>query len=259
MTTTDRTQGDCPDGQHQHDGGPGPYCHSDGPMVVPDCAAAPQHHVAHDTADPDVHHALIVSPCPSTTSTDCASADMHYHANDPDADAPYCHSNAHQQRDACPSDLRLFREAHAAGEHSVEVTLACPPSEHIDILLTGASGTRLEVQIKVDAAAVNQHAEPRRTFRVYTTNDTCPPAAADCAVPNKHYLPVLKDADGNDITALTFDSYEPQTVYLHTLVDLDHGTGSRLLRIIVQDTHPLRGHVSADEQATLQPPLRGVN
>ena len=36
----------------------------------------------------------------------------------------------------------------------------------------------------------------------------------------------------------------PQTAYLHTLVDLDHGTDTRLLRIIVQDT--LRGHVNTD-------------
>ena len=88
-------------------------------------------------------------------------------------------------------------------------------------------------------------------------NDGCVASAGDCAVPSTHYDPVLKDEDGNDLTTLLFNSNAPQTVYLHTLADLDHGT--RLLRIIVQDTHILRGHVNTDHQAQLQPPLRGVN
>ena len=90
-------------------------------------------------------------------------------------------------------------------------------------------------------------------------NDGCVASAGDCAVPSTHYDPVLKDEDGNDLTTLLFNSNAPQTVYLHTLADLDHGTDTRLLRIIVQDTHILRGHVSTDHQAQLQPPLRGVN
>ena len=91
----------------------------------------------------------------------------------------------------------------------------------------------------------------------YIAHDACVASAVDCAVPHTHYGPVLKDEDGNDLTMLSFNSNAPQTVYLHTLVDLDHGLDTRLLRIIVQDT--LRPHVNTDEQAQLQPPLRGVN
>ncbi len=240
-TTTDRDQGDCPDGQHQHGGGPGPYCHADGPMSVPDCAAAPQHHVAHDAADPDVHHTLIVDPCPGP-AVNCVSGDMHYHDNDPDADVPYCHNNAHQRRLPCDGTLRLFWEPHAAGGHVDEITLACPPPERIDVSLFGASGIRLQFDIRVDAGAVNPYAEPAREFRVYTTNDACSPSASDCAVPGTHYVWILQEADcTTDVTTMSFDSHAPQIVYLCSLVDLDHGAGTRLLRIILAGHTPPAG------------------
>ena len=185
---------------------------------------------------------------------------MHYHANDPAHPGGYCHNNSHYQRDPCNSDLRLFWTQHSGSDaHRDATTLACPPSEQIIVRLTGPAGLRLELQIKVDAAAVNAHAEPQREFRVYTTNGGCSPAAADCAVPGTHYDAVLKDGDGNDVTTLTFDFYGPQTVYLHTLIDLDHGTQDRLLTITVQDTHVLRGHIYASEQVIFEPPMRGTN
>ena len=264
----------CPAGQHLHDDGTGPYCHSDETMNVPDCARVPQHYIAHDAADPDNHLDRVVDPCPPIgrpcpagvtcvpPTTDCASADLHYHDSDPDISGAYCHSHV-QSPPICHAGLRLFWRSHSAGAHTGEITLACPPPKpplgDRSVLLHGAAGIRLQLTISVDTGAVNQHAEPAREFRVYTTNDACVASAGDCAVPSTHYDPVLKDEDGNDLTALSFNSNVHQTVYLHTLVDLDHGTGTRLLRIIVADTHILRGHVNTDHQAQLQPPLRGIN
>ena len=266
--------GNCPSGQHLHDDGTGPYCHSDETTNVPDCARVPQHYIAHDAADPDNHLDRIVDACPPIgrpcppgvtcvpPATDCASADMHSHSSDPDISGTYCHIHD-PTPPSCHTGLRLFWRSHSGGAHTDEITLACPPPEpppldDRSVLLFSASGIRLQLTISVDTGAVNPHAEPAREFRVYTTNDACLVSAVDCAVPYTHYDPVLKDEAGNDLTALSFNSDVPQTVYLHTLVDLDHGLGTRLLRIIVQDTHILRGHTIIDLQAQLQPPLRGA-
>ena len=275
LVTIHPVWGDCPAGQHLHDDGTGPYCHSDETTNVPDCARVPQHYIVHDAADPDNHLDRIVDPCPPIggpcppgvtcvpPTTDCASADMHFHGSDPDISGTYCHIHDPTPQ-SCHTGLRLFWRSHSGGAHTDEITLACPPPEpppldDSSVLLFGPSGIRLQFTISVDTGAVNPHAEPAREFRVYTTNDACLASAVDCAVPYTHYDPVLKDEDGNDLTTLSFNSDVPQTVYLHTLVDLDHGTGTRLLRIIVQDTHILRGHVNIDLQAQLQPPLRGTN
>ena len=208
LVTSHPVWGDCPAGQHLHDDGTGPYCHSDEAMDVPDCARVPQHYIAHDAADPDNHLDRIVDPCPPIgnpcppgvtcvpPTTDCASADMHDHSSDSNIAGTYCHSHD-QDPPRCHTGLRLFWRSHSAGAHTDEITLACPPLERTDIgvLLHGASGIRLQLAISVDTGAVNPHAEPAREFRVYTTNDACFPSAVDCAVPDTHYDPVLKDVD----------------------------------------------------------------
>ena len=185
---------------------------------------------------------------------DCAAG--HFHGADPAATGPYCHSNDHLLRPMCDaSSAQTWRE-HIAGAHVDRVVAACP-APTVTASLTGAAGLRLSLEISVAADAVNS-----REFRVYTTNGGCSPSAPDCAVPGTHYHAALKQTDdcatAADVTTLTFISNAAQTVYLCSLIDVDHGTGTRLLDVVVQDTHPLRPHVYVTLPAELEPPMRGT-
>ena len=181
---------------------------------------------------------------------DCA-AGAHFHGADPAATGPYCHSNDHLLRPMCDATAAQTWQEHSAGAHVDRVVAPCPLPT-VTASLTGPAGLRLSLEISVTADAANP-----REFRVYTTNGGCAPSAADCAVPATHYHAALKQADcATDAGTLTFTSSAAQTVYLCTLIDVDHGFGTRLLDVVVQDIQ--HGHVYVTEQAEVEPPMRGT-
>ena len=211
--------------------------------------------------------AVLGSAAAVVTITDNDSCDTgeHRHNSDPDADAPYCHDSGHMIRPMCAADKAITWKEHRGGGHVDTVIAACPKPDS-GTQLIGPAGRVLSLTVTAaDAAADNP-----REFRVYTTNGGChntDPVPGGCAVPAVHYHPAPQataaacqgtlTGTGNDIV-LEFTSAQPQTVYLCTIIDLDHGVLDRLLTVTVQDAHPLRGHISETYTATVEPPSRGV-
>ena len=194
------------------------------------------------------------------TDDDGCSGTEHYHDSDPAASEPYCHSNDHMDPllRLCDADTAQSWREHSGGGHIDRVTAACP-APTTTASLTGPAGLRLSLEISVAGASTADS----REFRVYTTNNGCNPAdpasGGTCAVPGTHYHAALKQADcSTDVTTLTFTSSAAQTVYLCTLIDAGHGREDRLLDVVVQDTHVLRGHIHSTHPAVIEPPLRGT-
>lgn len=189
-----------------------------------------------------------------TIADDDCPAGEHRHEADPDATGPYCHSDGHLGPPLCDANLAQTWRLHSGGGHIDRVTAPCPLPT-VTASLTGPAGLRLSLTISVTADAANP-----REFRVYTTNNGCASADADCAVPGVHYHAAIKsDEDcSTDAELLTFTSNTAQTVYLCTLIDVNHGISDRLLDVVVQDTHLLRGSVHVIEAARIEPPMRGA-
>ena len=190
----------------------------------------------------------------TVADNDCAAGE-HFHSSDPAATGPYCHSDTHLGPPMCDANLAQTWRLHAGGGHIDRVTAPCPLPT-VTATLTGPAGLRLSLEISVTGASA---ANPRE-FRVYTTNNSCTPTDADCAAPGTHYHSALKsDEDcSTDAGPLTFTSNAAQTVYLCTLIDVNHGVSDRLLDVVVQDTHVLRGHVRSTHPAVIEPPMRGT-
>ena len=199
------------------------------------------------------------------TDDDCAAGE-HLHSSDPAATGPYCHSDDHTPQPMCDANLDQTWREHVAGGHVDRTVAACPPpAQSPSTRLTAPAGQRITLTVSVAASASSP-----RTFSVSTDNDGChnqDPVPDDCAAPAVHYHATLQAEDEdctdapdgtNDATTLTFTSNTAQTIRLCTFAVSDHGTTDRTLKIVLQDTHALRGHVSTTHTVTIEPPMRGV-